>query len=199
MRLALSSNGSTRPANNACGPSGPENQRSNSLRFFPAGFSRIPRRIPATVIEEINRSSSACSAIHATRFSDGAGLVTWLMILVSSRLLLTGQPLRPAVTGRLRSKLAPTRGERRNALRIPPFFGGSPEMAPRTVARIRAESGPSPASRFASDRIKPRSPVQSQNLEPGHPSLVEALPVVFQRSLLRSGPHGEFLSVYPVI
>jgi hypothetical protein len=80
------------PANNAWGPSGPENQRSNSLRFFPAGSSRIPRRISATVIEEINRSSSACSAIHATQFSDGAGLVTLLMTLVSRSLLLTGQP-----------------------------------------------------------------------------------------------------------
>jgi hypothetical protein len=38
IKPAVSSNGSTRPANNACGPSGPENQRSNALRFFPAGF-----------------------------------------------------------------------------------------------------------------------------------------------------------------
>lgn len=52
-RAAFSSNGRTRPANSACGPSGPENQRSNSLRFFPAGFSSNPRRISGTVGEVI--------------------------------------------------------------------------------------------------------------------------------------------------
>src|SRR5439155_8926448 len=97
-RPAFSSNGSARPANSACRPSGPENQRSYSLRFFPAGFSRIPRRISATVSEEINNSSSACSAIHATRPSDGTGLVTLLIILVSRRLRLTGQHCGPAKT-----------------------------------------------------------------------------------------------------
>src|ERR1035438_2986437 len=84
-RAAFSSNGRTRPANRACGPSGPANQRSSSLRFFPAGFSSNPRRISATVREVINRSSSDRPAIHATRASDGMGLATLLMILVSRR------------------------------------------------------------------------------------------------------------------
>jgi hypothetical protein len=40
IRPAVSSNGSTLPANKDIGPSGPASQRSNSLRFFPLGFSR---------------------------------------------------------------------------------------------------------------------------------------------------------------
>lgn len=144
---AFSSNGSTRPANSAGGPSGPENQRSNSLSFFPGGFSGIRRRISATVNEEINRSSSDCSAIHATSASDGTGLVTLPMISVSRRRRLTGQPRGPASLG----GLDPDR-------RRPEAIG-----------------------------------VEPQNLEPGHPSLAEALPVAFQRSLLRRGAHGGFL------
>jgi hypothetical protein len=38
-RAAFSSNAKTRPANNACGPSGPENHASSSRLFLPAGFS----------------------------------------------------------------------------------------------------------------------------------------------------------------
>jgi len=83
----------------AGGPSGPENQRSSSRRFFPAGFSRIPRRISATVNEDINRSSSDCSAIHATSASDGAGFVTLPMMFVSSRLRLTAQSCGPKSVG----------------------------------------------------------------------------------------------------
>src|SRR5450759_3852949 len=96
--------------------------------------------------------------------------------------------LRPGVSGRFRSRSAPTRGDRRNALRIPPFFDCSPEMVRRTVARIRAESGPSPASQLASG-------VEPKNLEPDHPSLLEALPVAVQRSFLRRGTHGRFLRI----
>src|SRR5262249_37993292 len=65
--------------------------------------------------------------------------------------------LRSAVTGRSRLRSAPTRGDRRNALIMPPLLGGSPEMVRRTAARIRADSGLSSASRFASDRISSRS------------------------------------------
>jgi hypothetical protein len=158
MRLALSSNGSTRPANSAWGPSGPENQRSNSLRFFPAGFSRIPRRISATVIEEMNRSSSALfrhprDQVFRWHWFDDIADDIGVEEAPAHR-----STLRPRVTGRLRSRSAPTKGDRRNASRIPPFFGGSVEMVRRTAARIRAESGSLPASRFASDRIKSRSP-----------------------------------------
>jgi len=56
---ALSSNASTRLRNSACGPSGPENQSSSSLRFLPEGFSRIPRQISARLSEEMNTVSSA--------------------------------------------------------------------------------------------------------------------------------------------
>src|ERR1035437_1099457 len=65
--------------------------------------------------------------------------------------------LRPATTGRVRVRSAPTRGYRRNALRMPPFLRGSPETVRRTVARIRTDSGPLSASRRASDRISSRS------------------------------------------
>ena len=57
-RAARSSNGNTRPANRACGPSGPENHASSRLRLAPLGRSRMPRRISATVRAEMNRSSS---------------------------------------------------------------------------------------------------------------------------------------------
>ena len=47
MSAAVSSNARTRPANSACGPSGPANQRSNSRRFFrlvsPADHARSRR------------------------------------------------------------------------------------------------------------------------------------------------------------
>jgi hypothetical protein len=48
--------------------------------------------------------------------------------------------LRPASRERVRSRPAPTRGERRNAARMPPFFGGSPvapDRVPRLVGRLR--------------------------------------------------------------
>ena len=43
IRAAFSSKASTRPANRACGPSGPANQASSTARFFPAGFCSSPR------------------------------------------------------------------------------------------------------------------------------------------------------------
>src|SRR4051812_24463266 len=52
---AFSSNGRTGPTTRVCGPSGPENHRSNSLRFVPAGFSRIARRMSATVRQAIKQ------------------------------------------------------------------------------------------------------------------------------------------------
>ena len=85
IRPALSSNGSTRPAKSAEGPSGPENQASSWSRFRPAGFSRIPRRISATVSEAMNRCSSTCSPIQTSNASEGVGFVMLLMMLVSRR------------------------------------------------------------------------------------------------------------------
>jgi hypothetical protein len=55
------------------------------------------------------------------------------------------------------SRSAPTSGERRNTLRMPPRFGGSPATARPTVARRRVESGPLPASRLANERTSSRS------------------------------------------
>ena len=163
-RPAFSSNGSTRPANSTCGPSGPENQRSNSLRFFPAGFSRIPRLISAIDSAEINRSSSACSAIHATRPSEGTGLVTLLIILASRRLRLTGQPCGPASPG-------DSEPDRRR---------------PEATGVMRALAGETPCERPDQLPIG----VASKNLESGHAPLVEALPIVVQRSFLRRCAHG---------
>jgi hypothetical protein len=106
----------------------------------------------------MNRSSSACSAIHATRSSDGVGLGDIADDIGVQEAHAHRSTLRPGVTGRLRSRSAPTKGDRRNASRITPFFGGSPAMLRRTAARIRAESGSPPKKRLASDRIKSRSP-----------------------------------------
>ena len=91
MSAAFSSNDRMRPAKSASGPSGPENHRSSSRRFAPAGFSISPRWISATVREEIKRSASFCSAIHAVRGADGAGFVMLLMMLVSSRYRFGGR------------------------------------------------------------------------------------------------------------
>lgn len=85
ISAALSSNDSTRPANRACGPSVPLNHASRTSRFLPRGFSRIPRRISATVSEAMNRSSSRCSAHQASSDSEGCGLTILLMMLVSRR------------------------------------------------------------------------------------------------------------------
>src|ERR1019366_1579246 len=73
-----------------CGPSAEANHFSNRVRFFPAGFSSTPNQISATVREAINKSSSACSDSHVMSGSEGAGLVTLLMISVSSRKRVTG-------------------------------------------------------------------------------------------------------------
>ncbi len=99
MSAALSSNGRMRSAKSASGPSGPENHRSKALRFVPAGFSRTPRRISATVSEEMKRSASFCPAIHAVSWADGAGFVILLMILVSSRYRLKNQSAGPRFSG----------------------------------------------------------------------------------------------------
>lgn len=89
---AFSSNGKTRPLKSACGPSGPANHASKRSRFFPLGLSRMPRLISATVKEEMNNSPSACALIHSSSNSDGPGLVTLLIMLVSRRYRVKGQP-----------------------------------------------------------------------------------------------------------
>ena len=85
MSAAFSSKGSTRPANRAGGPVGPENQLSSSRRFRPAGRSSTPRLTSAMVSEEMNKSSSVCAAIHPTSAGEGTGFTMLLMMLVSSR------------------------------------------------------------------------------------------------------------------
>lgn len=92
IKAAFSSKEKMRPANNSCGPSDPENQASRSSRFFPRAFSRIPRRISATVSVEMNKSSSRCSTHHARSSSEGFGFVTLLMMLVSRRKRVTNRP-----------------------------------------------------------------------------------------------------------
>src|SRR6266404_3693073 len=80
--------------------------------------------------------------------------------------------LRPVSCERVRSRSAPTSGERRNAARMPPFFGGSPPIVRVTAARIRAASGSSSASRFASDRIRSRSASRPKTSNRAMPRLV---------------------------
>src|SRR5262245_20472912 len=64
--------------------------------------------------------------------------------------------LRPSSRGRVRSKSAPTSGERRRAFKMPPGFGGSSATAVFTAARTSSASGPSSARRRASVRIRSR-------------------------------------------
>lgn len=82
---AFSSNGNILPLNSDCGPSGPANQASNRSRFLPFGLSNMPRRISATVREEMNKSPSDCAPIHSNSDSEGSGFVILLITLVSSR------------------------------------------------------------------------------------------------------------------
>lgn len=82
---AHSSKGSTRPAKSACGPSGPANHASGSRRRRPGAFSRMPRRIPATVSAEMCSASSCCAPSYATSAGDGRGFTASLTMFVSSR------------------------------------------------------------------------------------------------------------------
>src|SRR5205807_10362054 len=95
----FSSNGKTRPRKRACGPSGPLNHASSSRRFFPVGFSNIPRQTSAKLSDEINNESSVCSPIHLRSASEGRGLMVLLMMLVSSKYRVTGQRSCPHRTG----------------------------------------------------------------------------------------------------
>jgi NADPH:quinone reductase len=107
IRPAFSSNGRTRPAKSACGPSGPENQVSSASRCLPRGFSRTPLPISARVSEAMNRSSSRRAVIQAISTSDGRGLTMLLMILVSRRKRVTGRsrvPLHGAAQGQERRR-----------------------------------------------------------------------------------------------
>lgn len=66
-------------------PSRPENQASRPARPLPFGISRIPRRISASVSEAMNKCSSRRAAIQARSDSNGYGLTTLMMTLVSRR------------------------------------------------------------------------------------------------------------------
>ena len=124
----------------------------------PAASSSRPRQISATVRDAMNRSSSVCSVSHASRASDGRGLVTLLMTFVSSRYRVTDRPCGHHCGGRrFTSRWAPTRGERRSASSMPPLLAGWPATVRLTVALIWSASGPFSASRRASDRISSRS------------------------------------------
>ena len=82
---AFSSNDNILPLNSDCGPSGPANHASNRSRFFPLGLSSMPRRISATVREEMNKSPSDCTPIHSNSDWDGSGFVILLMTFVPRR------------------------------------------------------------------------------------------------------------------
>jgi hypothetical protein len=88
---ACSPNERIRPAKSACGPSGLLNHVSRASRLRPAGLKRMPRRISATVNDAMKRSSSARASNHARRADGGSGLMTLLMIVMSSRYRVTDQ------------------------------------------------------------------------------------------------------------
>jgi len=104
-----------------------------SSRFFPG-----PAPYLGDVKDEMNRSSSACSAIQAISAFDGTrvGDITDDIGIEDVRSQVN---LRPCVTGRRMSRSAPTRGERRSAARY--------RLLRRSLAMVGApsrESAPRP-------------------------------------------------------
>ena len=157
IRPAFSSNGSTRPANRACGPSGPANQASNNVRFFPSGFSSNPRWISRDRQRGDEQVGVNLFRHPREKRRRWAGLCDIADDVGVEEIASHSSTLRPASRDRVRSRSASTSGERRNAARIPPLLGGSPAMVWLTAFRMRAASGSSSASRFASERIRSRS------------------------------------------
>ncbi len=162
--------------------------------FLAGGFSSIPRRISAAVSAEINRSSSDCSVIHATSASDGTSLVTWLMILVSRRLRLTGQPCGPesgsgSNPDRLRPEATGVAHRQYRPFRL--FLRDRKTNSVTNTRRIRATVSEPLCKRPDQLAIG----VEPQDLESGHPSLAKTLPVAVQRSFLRRGTYGVFLRI----
>ena len=132
-----------RPANRARGPSGPAEPLIQSVTFFTvrllqdstADFRNGQRGDEEVIV--LLRPHPSQQRFDGSCFDDIADDVG---IKEVARHRST---LRPSSRGRLRSRSAPTRGERRNAARIPPAFGGSPATACRMVRRSCPASGPS--------------------------------------------------------
>src|ERR1700733_4908184 len=85
MSAASSSKANTRPRKSAWGPSGPLTHSSSSMRFFPDGFSKMPRYISARL-----KGTNEQIGVHlfGHPFSErlgGRGFVALLIVLVSRR------------------------------------------------------------------------------------------------------------------
>ena len=76
--------GSTRPANRACGPSGPANQASSTARFFRQASAAARAEFPQRSVRDEQISVSLFRHPCQQR-RGGIGFVTLLMILVSRR------------------------------------------------------------------------------------------------------------------
>jgi hypothetical protein len=121
--------GRPRPANSAFGPSGPENHCSSCRRFFPDGFFENPA---ADLRDRQGRDKEILVCLIGHPGHEG---IRWLGFrnvaddIGIDQIPAHSSTVRLGTTGRLTSRSAPTRGERLTDFRIPPFFGGSPEVA----------------------------------------------------------------------
>lgn len=126
VRPAFSSNERTRPANRACGPSGPANQALSASRFRPFGifknaamnFSDSQRGDKEILIFLLPHPGQQRSRrLRLDDVSNDVGI---------KKVACHRSTLRSFSRGRLRSRSAPTSGERRSAASTAPVFGGSP-------------------------------------------------------------------------
>jgi hypothetical protein len=144
---AFSSNGNILPLNSECGPSTPANHASNRSRFLPFGLSSMPRRISAIDCSDRQGGDEQIAiGLHTHLFQQRFGRVRLRYIAdnVCVEKVAGQRPtLRPVSLERANSRSAPTSGDRRSASRIPPLFGGSPEIVrPMADGRWRIGSGP---------------------------------------------------------
>ena len=110
-------------------------------------------------------------------------------MFLSSRFRLTGLPCSPQSAAGSDPVRPNQRGPPKRIQRIPPFWRRfPPETVRRIVARIRAESGPSPASFRARVRINSRSALRPRTSNRALP-LRETLPEALKRPFLRRRAH----------
>ena len=187
-RPAFSSNDRTRPANSACGPSGPANQFRGCCASCPrllqdasADFGDRKRGDEQIVV--LLRAHPSQQRIRRLRLYDVADDIG------IKKVACHRSTLRPSSRGRLRSRSAPTRGERRNAARIPPAFGGSPATACCMVRRSCPASGPSSVNFRARDRSRLRSASSAWISNRAMPRSRQARSIILDGSLLRTVAH----------
>lgn len=186
---AFSSNERTRPANRACGPSGPANQALSASRFRPFGFfknaamdfsdsQRGDKEILTFLLPHPGQQRSR--RLRLDGVANDAGI---------KKVACHRSSLRSFSLGRLRSRSALTSGERRSAASTPPVFGGSSAIACCMVRRSSPASGPSAVNFRARARISSRSASSVWISNRAIPRLVQARSIVLDGSFLRAVAH----------